>query len=111
MCNLFKKSVLVIGLCLASFTALAQNALTVTGKVADESGEPLPGVAVIVIGSAKATTTDLDGNYSITAATGKTLEFTCLGYETKNVIIGQQATINVTLKEESFALEETIVVG
>ena len=38
MCNLFKKSVLVIGLCLASFTALAQNALTVTGKVADESG-------------------------------------------------------------------------
>ena len=111
MYNLFKKSVLVIGMCLATFAVLAQNTLSVTGKVADESGEGLPGVAVIVLGTVRAATTDLDGNYTIKATPGSTLEFTCLGYVTKNIVVDQQAVINVTLKEEAFALEETIVVG
>ena len=111
MYNLFKKSVLVIGMCLATFAVLAQNTLSVTGKVADERGEGLPGVAVIVLGTVRAATTDLDGNYTIKATPGSTLEFTCLGYVTKNIVVAQQAVINVTLKEEAFALEETIVVG
>ncbi len=111
MNSFFKQYLLVIGLCLMPLLTMAQNKITLTGKVMDESGEPLPGVAVIVSGSSNATITDIDGQYSLAAATGSVLEFTCLGYETKTVTVGQQAIINVTLKEESFALEETIVVG
>ena len=111
MNNFFKYSLLVIGLCLISLTAVAQKKINVTGKVMDESGEPLPGVAVIISGTSNATITDIDGLYTLSVVSGNVLEFTCLGYETATVTVGQQATINVTLKEESFALEETIVVG
>ena len=68
-----------------SLSAMAQGKMTVSGKVIDENGEPLPGVAVIVSGSSSATITDIDGRYSISASAGNTLEFTCLGYEVKNV--------------------------
>lgn len=111
MNSFFKQTLLFIGLCLVSLTSMAQTKMTVSGKVMDEGGEPLPGVAVIVSGTSTATITDFNGLYSLSVATGKTLEYTCLGYETKTVVVAQQAVINVTLKEESFALEETIVVG
>ena len=79
MNSFFKQYLLVIGLLLVSLSAMAQNKMMISGKVIDESGEPLPGVAVIVSGSSSATITDIDGRYSISAATGNTLEFTCLG--------------------------------
>ena len=90
---------------------MAQSKMTVTGKVVDESGAPLPGVAVIVTGTPNATISDLDGLYSISASTGNVLEFSCLGYESQSVVVGQSAVINVVIKEESLALDEAIVVG
>ena len=89
MNSFFKQSLLFIGMFLFSLSSMAQNKMTVTGKIVDESGEALPGVAVIVSGTSSATVSDLDGLYSISAAAGNTLEFTCLGYETKSVVVAQ----------------------
>jgi len=81
----------------------------VTGTVSDTSG-PLPGASVIVKGTTTGATTDFDGNYSINVPNGEIiLVFSFLGYITKEVPIGDQSTINVTLSEDSQALDEVVV--
>ncbi|HEY9195836.1 MAG TPA: SusC/RagA family TonB-linked outer membrane protein, partial [Mucilaginibacter sp.] len=86
--------------------------LTVTGVVKDINGQPLPGVSVKLRGSNLGTVTDLNGKYTLTMPDGKgTLEFGFLGFTTQAVPVNGQATINVTLLEESKALNEVVVVG
>ena len=58
---------------LLSFSAIAQKRLTVTGVVSDENGAPLTGAGVMIEGTLKGTVTDIDGKYSIEAATGTVL--------------------------------------
>ncbi|MBD8488581.1 SusC/RagA family TonB-linked outer membrane protein [Echinicola sp. CAU 1574] len=83
----------------------------ITGKVLDEEGEPLPGAAVTILGSNKGTVTDADGNYSIDADEGVTLQFSFIGFEKKQVVVGNQSTIDVTLILDDNSLEEVVVVG
>ena len=83
----------------------------VRGKVTDPSGEPVPGAGVFVKGTSIGTTTDLDGQFSLTADPGTTLIFSSLGYESVEVQVGRSAVINVTLKEELEQLNELIVIG
>ncbi|QDH80965.1 TonB-dependent receptor [Echinicola soli] len=86
--------------------------IQVTGKVLDDTGEPLPGASVVVEGEpSKGTVTDIDGNYSIEAAEGATLVFSYIGFESKKVVVGSQSTINVTLTMSTSSLEEVVVVG
>lgn len=84
---------------------------TISGKVIDQNGLPLPGTTVLVKGTSNGTSTDFDGNYSITANTGATLVFSFLGYTTKEVKVGSSNTVNVTLAEDRAALEEVVVVA
>lgn len=85
---------------------------TVTGSVSDESGAPLPGVAVLVMGTSTGTTTDFDGNYSIDVDDASAqLVFSFIGMEDQTVAVGQQTVINVTMLASSEALEEVVVVG
>lgn len=84
--------------------------LSVSGIVTDETGEPLIGATVQEKGTSNGTATDADGAYSIKTAQGKTLVFSYIGYITKEVQVNG-AKINVTMKENTNALEEVVVVG
>jgi TonB-linked SusC/RagA family outer membrane protein len=91
--------------------ALAQG-VTIQGKVADESGAPLPGVTVVLKGTSIAVPTSADGNYTINVPDGSgTLVFSYIGFQNKEVPINNQSTVNVQLGADTKALEEVVVVG
>ena len=94
---------------LVSTTLFAQR--TVRGTVTDPSGEPVIGAAVLVSGTTQGTITEVDGSYSISVPAGASLEFSCLGYLSRTVAVGQQNVINVTLELDNMQLAETVVVG
>lgn len=83
----------------------------ITGVVVDASGEPIPGVTVVVLGTTTGTATDVDGTYSIDVPTGGILRFSFIGYQTKEVAVQGQSVINVTLDEDTASLDEIVVVG
>lgn len=85
----------------------------VTGQVVDaESGEPLPGVNVVVQGTSIGTTTNADGTYTIdTSGPDATLVFSFVGYETREIPVEARTTIDVELAVSSEMLDEVVVVG
>ena len=82
---------------------------TVSGTVSDASGLPLPGTTVLVKGTSSGTSTDFDGNYSITVNQGQSLVFSFVGYTTQEIVVGASNTINVTMSEDAESLEEVVV--
>jgi len=78
----------------------------VKGRVTNEKGEPIPGVSVVVKGTTTGTTTDVNGNYSLSISTDdKILVFSYIGMRTQEVLIGSQINIDIVLKEEAFGVE------
>ena len=101
---------LVASLCLLCFSAAAQD--VIRGTVVDQNGEAIIGAGIVVKGApGRGTITDVDGQYSISASKGETLEFSCIGYANKEVLLSGQTRVDVVLTEDSTFLEETIVVG
>jgi TonB-dependent starch-binding outer membrane protein SusC len=89
-----------------------QQEKKVTGKVTDQAGIPLPGVSVIIKGTTNGTTTNLNGNYSLSGIPeNATLVFSFVGNKTQEVVVGNQNTINISLEEESYGIEEVIAIG
>ena len=84
--------------------------LTVTGNVQSTTGEPLIGVNVIEKGTTNGTVTDLDGNYTLRVAKGKTLVFSYIGFLSQEVVVNN-TKVNVTLKEDTETLDEVVVIG
>ena len=99
-------------LLLTSFGLSAQNR-TVSGKVLDDAGLPVPGVAVVLDGTTNGTMTNEDGSWTLQLPSRDvTLVFSSLGYLTQSIKLGaNQSTLNVTMAEDNMVLEETIVVG
>lgn len=85
--------------------------IDIRGKVTDSSGEPLPGVTIIVEGTTSGTVTDIDGNYSLSASEGDVLIFSFIGYSSQKVIVNNQTEINILLLEDAKSLEEIVVTG
>ncbi|MEP1489450.1 MAG: TonB-dependent receptor [Algibacter sp.] len=83
----------------------------ISGIVTDEFGVPLPGASVLVEGTIKGTSTDFDGGYKLKVSEGETLIFSYVGYSDVKIIINDQNVINVTLKEDSAALDAVVVVA
>ena len=83
----------------------------ISGVITDANGEPVIGANVIESGTVNGTITDLNGKYSLEVSPNSTLQITYVGYDTQEIKIGGQTTINIELKEDSQALEEVIVVG
>lgn len=85
----------------------------VSGKVTDaEKGDALPGVSILIKGTQKGTTTDANGEYSITVADSKAvLVFSIVGYEPQEVVVGNRATINLGMMTDTKTLGEVVVVG
>lgn len=103
-----------IGILLFLFTltvhSYGQNR-SITGKITDESGDPVPGTTVLVKGTTIGTAADLDGNYSISTPQSGVLVFSFIGFVSQEVAIGNQSIINIKLALDLSDLEEVIVVG
>ena len=106
----FKSIVALTCLLLTSASAFAQTK-TVTGTVTDATNEPLIGASVLVQGTSTGTITDMDGKYSISVTPEDVLVFSYVGMNAQSVKVGTQNVINVTLKEDSQMLAETVVIG
>ncbi|MBO0361141.1 TonB-dependent receptor [Hymenobacter sp. BT186] len=90
----------------------AAVAVPVTGRVLDEKGQGLPGVTVLEKGTANGATTDTDGRYTLTVASGSaTLVFSFVGYATQEVPVSGRSTIDLNLAPDTKALNEVVVVG
>jgi TonB-dependent starch-binding outer membrane protein SusC len=86
--------------------------IQVRGRVTDEEGQGLPGVNVLVKGTSTGTTTDVEGNYSISAPNeNSVLVFSYIGYATQEVALDGRNTVNVSLQSDVQSLNEVVVVG
>ncbi|MCD8383508.1 MAG: SusC/RagA family TonB-linked outer membrane protein, partial [Clostridiales bacterium] len=88
-----------------------QQARTITGTVIDETGEPVIGANVKVVGTTTGTITDLDGNFTLSAPAGGKIEVSFIGYVNQEVNIPTNGVVKVTLKEDAKLLDEVIIVG
>jgi TonB-linked SusC/RagA family outer membrane protein len=110
--NKFMRVCAFLLVCSLSMTAFAQTSIKVTGTVTDPSGETLIGASVAEKGTTNGTVTDLDGNFSLTASPGATLEITYIGYLTATVKVAAGKTdYSITLSEDRQSLDEVVVVG
>jgi TonB-dependent starch-binding outer membrane protein SusC len=91
---------------------IAQQQRTVSGTVTDSRQQPLPGVTVIVKGTTTGTITNFNGLYSIpNVPETATLVFSFVGMRMQEVVVGNQTSINVTLEDETFGIEEVVAIG
>ncbi|HEY5511029.1 MAG TPA: TonB-dependent receptor [Prolixibacteraceae bacterium] len=85
---------------------------TITGKITDESGAPVPGATVIIKGTSTGTVSDIDGNFSLgVPATAKILVFSFIGLKTQEISIGNQTNFSVKLANETVGIEEVVAIG
>ena len=92
--------------------SFAMQQKSVSGKVTDETGEPLPGVTVLIKGTMQGVVTDMDGNFTISnIPLGATLQFSFVGMLTQNVLVGNQSNISVKMKPDAIGIEEVVAVG
>lgn len=100
--------VFILSLCLA--TVVQAQSVTVKGTVTSKSdGQALPGVNVLIKGTANGTTTDANGKFSIEATPGATLTFSYIGFAPQEVSVGTQTELNVVLVEDATQLGEVVV--
>ena len=100
---------LVIGF---SLSVQGQNAINIRGVVSDVSGEPLPGVNIVLKGTFQGVVTDFNGNYKINVpGNDAVLVFSYIGYTTTEITVGNRREINVTLEEEEREIDEVVVIG
>lgn len=82
-----------------------------TGKVADDNGNPINGVSIIIKGTTRGTTTNSEGSFSINADAGETLDFTAIGYQLHSVKLGQSNNVSIHLQPSVSNIDEVVVVG
>ncbi|MBC7758025.1 MAG: SusC/RagA family TonB-linked outer membrane protein [Phormidesmis sp. FL-bin-119] len=99
---------LVVLLLFCQTYVFAQN-ISVTGKVTDSDNLPLPGVSVKVSGSNQGTSTDVNGNFTVSVASSASLVFTYIGYTSQTVAVSGRTALNIVLAADATALGEVIV--
>ncbi len=108
---LIRKLFFLILICFTPMLVMAQD-IVVSGKVTDvDDGVGIPGVNIVIRGTTMGTTTDLDGNYTITVSRDATLVFSFIGYTTQEIAVNNQSTINVSMVLDIQALEEVVTIG
>lgn len=102
---------LLCALCFVSIVSQAQEQRRIVrGSVRDAVG-PLPGVSVVIEGTASGTVTDPEGEFSLEAGPEDRLVFTSIGFLSQTIVVGNQTVINVQLEEDLQQLSEVVVVG
>ena len=93
-------------------TAMAQKARTISGQVFDNTGQPMIGATVVVVGNAGVgTTTDVQGKYKIKATPDDQISFSFLGYVEVTEKVGSRTSINIVLQQENVNINEVVVIG
>jgi TonB-dependent starch-binding outer membrane protein SusC len=106
-----KMLAILIASILFCFPVLAQERI-ITGIVTDANNVALPGVNVILKGTATGVVTDVNGNYSIKVPGNEAvISITYIGYKNQEITVGQQTSINITLEEDVQQMDEVVVVG
>ena len=95
----------------ASVAEAMQQRKTVTGTVVDATGLPVIGANVIEIGTTNGTVTDVDGKFSLSVANNATIRITYIGYLEQDVSTTGRTSFDITLVEDTKALDEVVVVG
>lgn len=89
-----------------------QQNQTVSGKVTDSGGQPLPGVTVVVKGTTNGTVTNVDGNYSLSnIPEDATLHFSFVGMQPQEILVAGKNNIDVVMTEETIGIEEVVAIG
>lgn len=111
--NLEKRTIVVVIALLLSCIGLYAQKINVRGVVLDDEGIPFPGAGVVEVGTGNGISTDLDGRFSINVNAGSTLEFSFIGYESKQIKAGSknQDNLQVVLEQESNLLDDVVVIG
>jgi iron complex outermembrane receptor protein len=104
-----RKIYILLWITLLSFS-FSQAQQLISGTVKDPSGGLLPGANVIIKGTNKGTTTDFNGKFQLNATIGNTLEFSYVGFQTKDIKVDSRTTYDITL-ESGEQLKEVTVVG
>lgn len=92
-------------------STVSQQEKTITGVVTDTNGEAIIGANVVVKGTTNGTITDIDGQFRLNAPQGAVLVVSYIGYNSKEVSVGNLTVITVTLSEDTQTLDEVVVVG
>ncbi len=106
--KLMKKILLLMALIFSGI--ISAQEVKVSGVVRDDTNGPLPGTSVLVQGTTKGTSTDVDGKYTISAKMGDLLQFSYVGLETKTIKVSS-TTINVSLAGSGETLQDVVVLG
>ncbi len=108
-----KRKAIRILLCLFlgmwSTLAFSQAKKTITGYVKDNNGNPIPGATIKVAGTKKGAATDGTGKFSIEAASTDNLQLTSVGFEPKELRVGDQSNLTIVLNTSTSALEGVVV--
>lgn len=91
--------------------SVTQQHRTVTGTVVDANGEPVVGASVVVKGTSRGTTTDAQGNFSISVSSNTPLEISYIGFKTQTVPTAGKSVVKVTLSDDTGQIDEVVVVG
>ena len=107
---LFIRRYMTVFLLLGCVVVYAQR--SVSGKVTDAGdGSGIPGVNILEKGTTNGTATDFDGNFTLSVGNNATLVFSFIGYKTREVAVGTQSNLNVSLELDVTALSEVVVIG
>ena len=104
-------AVIIVAAGLLGTVATAQNR-AISGTVVDESGAPIIGAAVVVVGNTSiGAVTDVNGAFRLHVPAGANINVSCIGYADQTVAIGNQTTFRFVLAENTEFLDETVVIG
>ena len=105
----FRSAMLSVALLCGTAAAVAQT-VSVKGKVLDQDGLPLPGVAALIVGTTQGAVSDENGDFIIETSPGATIEFSCLGFVSRQIEVGvADMDITVTLQPDTELLDEVVV--
>ena len=105
-----KKLLLLVMALVCGVSMLFAQTKQIRGTVtSSDDGLPIPGVSVVVKGTTIGTTTDIDGNFELTAPKNEMLKFSFVGMQTKEVLITDATVYNTVLKAESIGVDEVVV--
>src|SRR5687767_10597390 len=89
----------------------AQQKPTVTGTIVDSKSAPVIAANIVEKGTKNRALSDVDGVFRISAAPGATLVISCIGFATREITVGTNTTLNITLQDDQRSLNEVVVTG
>lgn len=101
----------ILCLLLLCYSFLSAQTHTIKGNIKDEKGDPVPNASVVVRRSSVGTTTDGQGNFSITAKQGDVLDISSVGFKSRSFTIGKSTQIEISMESDVSSLSDVVVIG